>query len=79
VKAEVLAPVSSKDKKVTVNIMKQGTEFAYVSAGFEGGSGAAYILKKVDGTWTVIHSGQDKVSQADITAYGIPTEYQSGQ
>lgn len=79
VTASANAPVSAKDSKVTVNVMKQGSEFAYTNAAFEGGGGAAYILKKVDDTWTVIFSGQSAVDDETIEAFGIPDEYQSGQ
>ncbi len=79
VTAAVNAPVSAKDSKVTVNVMKQGAEFAYTNAAFEGGGGAAYILKKIDDTWTVIFSGQEAVDQETIDRYGIPAEYRSGQ
>lgn len=79
VTAEVNAPVSAKDSKVTVNVMKQGAEFAYTNAAFEDGGGSAYILKKVDDTWTVIFSGQSAVDDETIETFGIPAEYQSGQ
>lgn len=79
VTARAKAPVSAKDSKATVNIMKQGSEFAYTNVGFEGGGGAAYILKKVDDTWTIIFSGQDVVPESVVETFGIPAEYRTGQ
>lgn len=79
VTAKLHAPTKSKDEKLTVNVMKQNETFAYVNAGPTSGGAAAYILKKVEGQWTIIFSGQDKVSQDVIDTYSIPTEFQSGQ
>ena len=79
VTAEIHATTAAKTLKVTVNILKPGTEFAYVSAGFEGGGGASYILKKVDSLWVIVFSGQDSVPQATIDNFSIPAEYRTGQ
>lgn len=79
VTAKLHAPTKVKDEKLTVNVMKQSDTFAYVNAGPVSGGAAAYILKKVDNQWTIVFSGQDKVSQTDIDTYSIPTEFQSGQ
>jgi len=79
VTAKLHAPTKDKDVKLTVNVMKQNDQFAYVNAGPETGGAAAYILKKVTDEWTIIYSGQEKVSTEVIETYTIPAEFQSGQ
>lgn len=79
VTATLHAPVENKSAKVAVNVMKNSKEFAYASAGFEEGGGAAYILKKVDGLWIIVFKGQDVVSDEIVKEFGIPTEYRTGQ
>jgi cytoskeletal protein RodZ len=78
--ARLHAPTKDKDVKLTLNIMKQDDNFAYVNAGSANSSAAAaYILKKVGDVWAIVYGGQEKVSQADVNAYTIPTDFQSGQ
>jgi len=79
VTAKLQAPTKDEDVKLTVNVMKQNDQFAYVNAGPETGGGAAYILKKVADVWTIIYSGQEKVSAEVVETYTIPAEFQSGQ
>lgn len=77
--AKLHAPTKYKDVKLVINVMKQNDQFAYVNAGAENAGAAAYILKKVADEWTIIYSGQEKVSAEVIETYTIPTEFQSGQ
>lgn len=69
----------TSNEKVIANILKQGDKFSYVSAGFEGGGGSAFILKKVEGNWVIIYSGQNGVPAHIVERYSIPEEYRTGQ
>ena len=79
VSAQYHAVTKDKDLKIVVNVMKQNDQFAYVNAGPQNAAAQGFILKKVDSVWTIVYKGQEKVTQADIDKYSIPTEFQSGQ
>lgn len=49
----------------------------YASGGFgsmQGGGGIAWFAAKIDGSWKIVHKGQDQPLCADISKYNIPKD-----
>lgn len=67
--------IRTNDEDIAPYIVKINDTFAYAKAGAANEPMTTYILKKINGTWTIVFYGKDSVPQKTIDTYDIPQDF----
>lgn len=67
--------IRTNDEDIAPYIVKINDTFAYAKAGAANEPMTTYILKQINGTWTIVFYGKGSVPQKTIDTYEIPQDF----